>query len=107
MVKPPLGANAIRAALATAPYLGAAAASASRAVSSSLPARVHPGHHVVSLNLITTFPEANYDRPPTRKAYIGPVRLGLIPPASDRAILGEIARQLNLVWCGLHPRTQA
>jgi hypothetical protein len=49
-------------------------------------ARVHPGHEVVSLNLITTFPEANYDRPPTRKAYIGPVRLGLIPPSSDQAI---------------------
>jgi hypothetical protein len=49
-------------------------------------ARVHPSHEVVSLNLITTFPEANYDRPPSRKAYIGPVRLGLIPPSSDQAI---------------------
>jgi hypothetical protein len=43
-------------------------------------ARVHAHRPTVSLNLITAFPEANYDRPPTQKVDIGPVRLGVIPP---------------------------
>jgi hypothetical protein len=49
-------------------------------------ARVQTGWDVVSLNLITTFPEANYDRPPTQKADLGPVRLGLIPPGAEQPI---------------------
>jgi hypothetical protein len=53
-------------------------------------ARVHTDRPVVSLDLITTFPEANYDRPPTRKAYIGPVRLGLVLPTGGPPIaIGE------------------
>jgi hypothetical protein len=49
-------------------------------------ARVQPDRKVVSLDLISTFPEANYDRPPTVKSYIGPVRLGLIPPGQQQPV---------------------
>jgi len=53
-------------------------------------ARVHADRHVVSLNLITTFPEANFDRPPSAKADVGPVRLGVILPGGGRPIpLGD------------------
>jgi len=53
-------------------------------------ARVHADRSVVSLNLVTTFPEATYDRPPTRKAYFGPVRLGLVPTSGGSPIaVGE------------------
>jgi hypothetical protein len=41
-------------------------------------ARVQPGRNVVSLNLITTFPDADYQRPPL-KADLGRVLLGFIP----------------------------
>jgi hypothetical protein len=44
-------------------------------------ARVHADPPIVSLNLISTFPEASYDRPPNSKADLGPVWLGLIPAA--------------------------
>jgi hypothetical protein len=49
-------------------------------------ARVHSERHVVSLNLISTVPEANYDRPPTSKADLGCVRLGLIPPTGGSPV---------------------
>jgi len=41
-------------------------------------ARIHPGRDLVSLNLITTFPEADFNSPP-EKADLGRVRLGYIP----------------------------
>ncbi len=49
-------------------------------------ARVHLDRHVVSLNLITAVPEANYDRPPTSKANLGHIRLGLVPPGGHSPI---------------------
>ena len=49
-------------------------------------ARVDYKREIVSLNLITTFPEANYDRPPTKKADFGDVRLGLIPADGETPI---------------------
>lgn len=54
-------------------------------------ARVQPHRAVVSLNLITTFPEANYDRPPTQKMDLGQIQLGLIPPSQSKiVILGNV-----------------
>jgi len=41
-------------------------------------AQVQRHREVVSLNLVTTFPEADYFRPPAKYDY-GPVRLGVIP----------------------------
>jgi hypothetical protein len=43
-------------------------------------ARVHTQRPLVSLNLITTFPEDGYD-PPLTKGDFGTVRIGYVPPA--------------------------
>ena len=48
-------------------------------------ARVQQKSNVVSLNLITTFPEANYQRP-APKADLGNVVLGLVPPGGATPI---------------------
>ena len=78
------------AAAAAAP--GPAQGSAGLPDGSGVGAGVQAGRDVVSLNLVTTFPEANYHRPPTQKADLGPVRLGLIPAGAVQpvAISGPI-----------------
>ena len=48
-------------------------------------ARVHPKRNVVSLNLITTFPEADYNHPP-EKADLGRVRLGYVASTGGSAV---------------------
>jgi hypothetical protein len=48
-------------------------------------AQVQPDRDVVSLNLISTFPEADFFRPPAKYDF-GPVRLGLIPAPGSPAI---------------------